>query len=333
MKNKVDLPLVEPVFRTYNHLANGSAILFSNPTIRNWYLNDVCSLCCTKKFLEGYTSPQLTPLRGTHHSNPNIERVSYNTRFTKGYTNCIIKILLDNGYYVCFDKIDDFYIKGKSWYREKHFPHDGMIYGYDDEKGTYSILAYDSNWIHRSFDISQKDFNKARNKLREIGVYSRISGIKPRDTVVELDAEKILKELEKYITEATGKRLGSSEEIICGIAVHEYIAKYIDKLISGEIPYDKMDRRVFCMLWEHKKLMSERLRKVEETLGIDSSCSFDYEKIVRDANHMRLLYASHHAKRRDAVLPVIKNTLLKLCEAEKIILEDFLVKAKAKVNL
>lgn len=328
MKNKVELPLVEPVFRTYNHLANGSAILFSNPTIRNWYLNDVCNLCCTKKFLEGYTSPQLTPLKGTHHSNPNIERVSFNTRFTKGYTNCIIKALLDNGYYVCFDNIDDYYIKGKSWYREKHFPHDGMIYGYDDERGTYSILAYDSNWIHRPFDIFQKDFNKARNKMRELGVYSRISGLKPRDTVVKFDAEKIIKNISLYLT-----GLDSGEDIICGTAVHGYIAKYVDRLISGEIPYDKMDRRVFCMLWEHKKLMAERLRKVEDVLGMDASCSFDYENIVRDANNMRLLYASHHAKRRDAVLPVIKNTLFKICEEEKIILEDFLSKAKKKVDV
>lgn len=333
MRNKVELPLVEPVFRTYNHLANGSAVLFSNPTIRNWYLNDVCSLCCTKKFLEGYTSPQLTPLKGTHHSNPNIERVSYNTRFTKGYTNCIIKILLDNGYYVCFDNVDDFYIKGKSWYGEKHFPHDGMIYGYDDERGTYSILAYDSSWIHRPFEVSQKDFNKARNKMREIGIYSRISGIKPRDTVVEFDPKKILKNLEQYLTEPSGKRPGSGEDIVCGTAVHGYIAKYVDKLTNGDIPYDKMDRRVFCMLWEHKKLMAERLRKLEDALGMDAGCSLDYEEIVRDANNMRLLYASHHAKRRDAVLPVIKNTLLKICEEEKLILEELLSKAKEGVDV
>ncbi len=331
MRNKVELPLVEPVFRTYNHLANGSAVLFSNHTIRNWYLNDVCSLCCTKKFLEGYTSPQLTPLKGTYHSNPHMEKVSYNTRFTKGYTNCIIKILLDNGYYVCFDKIDDYYIEGKSWYREKHVPHNGMIYGYDDEKGTYAILAYDSNWIHRPFQITQKDFNKGRNAMRDKGIFGKIIGIKPLDTVVELDPEKILDNLSLYLTESTGKMPATGEEIVCGTAVHEYIAKYLDKLISEEIPYDKMDRRVFCMLWEHKKLMAERLRRVEETLGIDASCSFDYEDIVRDANNMRLLYASHHARRRDAVLPVIKTTLLKICEAEKLILEEFLSKAKERM--
>ena len=39
--------------------------------------------------------------------------------------------------------------------------------------------------------------------------------------------------------------------------------------------------------------------------------------LVSEADTMRMLYASHHIKRRDSVLPIMKKKLLKLMDEEK----------------
>jgi len=98
---------------------------------------------------------------------------------------------------------------------------------------------------------------------------------------------------------------------------------YIDRLMDESIPYEKLDRRVFRMIWEHKKVMLERILKTEEALRWDPVFSENYRPLVASADLMRMLYASHHMKRRDSVLPVIQKKLLALKEQEEQLLTDF----------
>ena len=78
---------------------------------------------------------------------PFIDKIGVNTRFARRCALDIIKTMIDDGFYVAFSGVDDYYVKGKSWYKEEHFNHDGLIIGYDDENGTLSIAAYDQRWI------------------------------------------------------------------------------------------------------------------------------------------------------------------------------------------
>ena len=117
-----------------------------------------------------------------------------------------------------------------------------------------------------------------------------------------------------------------------GSVVHEYIAMYVDKLFDGSVPYHRMDRRVMRQIWEHKKVMHERLLKVEEALQLGSSLSTAYEKLVPEANAVRMLYASHNMKRRDAVLPTISKKLRWMQEAERDILYAFVEKTEGALK-
>ena len=49
----------------------------------------------------------------------------------------------------------------------------------------------------------------------------------------------------------------------------EGLPKYIDKLYDGSIPYDRMDRRVFRLIWEHKKIMLERIEAMEKSSRVN----------------------------------------------------------------
>lgn len=327
MGKKVELPLVKPVYSTY-HNGIFSACITENQTIRNFYLNEVMILTCNKKFLFGYTTPEIGVDNTSLENTPYLTQRWVFMEFLKGYIHPVIRNMIDEGYYVYFYGIDDYYVKGKSWYKEKHFNHDGAICGYNQEDKTYCIYAYDSNWVYRKFWTPQKCFESGRRAMFREGKYGFICGLKPTMDKVEFSVEKALKKIEEYLDSDMKKYPESEDGEVRGIVVHEYIAKYVRKLHNGSIPYERMDRRIFRLIWEHKKIMLERIQRIEETLGINSDISTRYESLVNLANSMRTMYALHHMKRRDSVLPIIERKLLELKENEYGLLRELLDNSK-----
>ena len=330
MKKKIELPLVEPLYSTYQYQGPGSAVLVNNPSIRNWYLNQVMILTCNRKFLNGFTTPEISVAEGTWNANPYFDKKWYVMQFLEGHVHFVIRKLLDAGYYVCFSGIDDYYVEGKSWYHERHFNHDGCICGYDQENKTCCIYSYDQNWIYQKFWTFQKSFDAGRKAQFKKKQYGSICGIKPKKDQVVFSHETALKKIAEYLDSNMEKYPETAEGTVSGIVVHDYIAKYVGKLYDGSIPYEKMDRRVFRMIWEHKKVMLERIKLIEYALSLDHSLSEAYKSVVREADNCRMLYAAHHMKQRNSVLPIIQKKLLSLKEKEKEILENLLEAAKGE---
>lgn len=330
MKKKIELPLVEPLYSTYQYQGPGTAILVNNPSIRNWYLNQVMILTCTRKFLNGFTTPEIGMAESSWTVNPYFDNKWYGMQFLEGQVHFVIRKLLDAGYYVCFSGIDDYYVEGKSWYHERHFDHDGCICGYDQENKTYCIYAYDKNWIYQKFWTTQKSFDEGRKAQFKRKIYGNICGIKPKGDQIVFSHETALKKIAEYLDSNLEKYPETAEGTVSGIVVHDYIAKYVGKLYDGSIPYEKMDRRVFRMIWEHKKVMLERIKLIEYALSLDHSLSEAYKSVVREADNCRMLYAAHHMKQRNSVLPIIQKKLLSLKEKEKEILENLLEATKGE---
>ncbi len=326
--NKVaELPLVSPIYSTYHNQGLGSAVIVNNPSIRNWYMNQVMILTCNRKFLSGFTTPQINITGSSWRDNPYLDKIYFPMRFLNGYINPLIRNLIDSGYYVCFEGVDDYYVKGKSWYKERHFSHDGAICGYNREEKTYCIYAYDSNWIYRKFWTPQASFHAGRKALFQQGQYGYIIGIKPKKDVVVFSADAACRKIAEYLDSDLDKYPMKGEGNVFGIVVHDYIAKYVGKLFDGSIPYEKMDRRVFRLIWEHKKAMGERIGHIENALNLKCDISKRYDSLIVEADTMRMLYASHHMKQRNSVLPIIQKKLLALKETETQLLTELLKKS------
>jgi len=329
---RVELPLVEPLYKTYHNQGMATAILKENPSIRNWYLNQIMNLMCNTKFLDGFTSPEIKIKDSYWGANPHLDKFKYSFRYLKGCCGCVIREMLDSGAYVVFTGVDDFYIPGKSWYRQRHFVHDGMICGYDQTEKTYCIYAYDQNWIYRKFWVPQKSLDAGRKAAVKQEGFGYICAIKPKADIVEFSPELVHDNLWQYLNTHIGKKANLDEDWVFGIDVQKYIGQYVGKLMDGSIPYEKLDWRVFRLIWEHKKVMLERIIKTEEILRWDPAFSERYRPLASSADLMRMLYASHHMKRRDSVLPIIQKKLLVLHEEEKQVLTDFVEKLGKEVT-
>ena len=332
MRKEVKLPLAEPQITAYQYLGSLGACLANNPSINNWLINKATLLRCTKRFLKGYSAPEIAIEGISIGENPYFEKGYVNFRYLGGYVNVVIKNLIDDGYYIHYSGIDDYYMEGKSFYRSRHFDHDGLIYGYNSINKTYNILGYNEKWLYGPMEISQKCFERGRLSSFERGCYGTLCIFKPKEELVKVDVKLILSNLEKYIDSNLKKYPLKSEDKAYGIVVYDYLCIYLKKLFIGEIPHEKMDFRIFRLVWEYEKLMKKRLFAVEETLGMEHTYGEQYEKIVKIADDIRMMYASYHIKERKGLLPIIENKLRNLIEEEKTILKRFLNAAKKEVK-
>lgn len=330
MSKRVELSLVDALYSTYHYQGPCTAIIVDNPTIRNWYLNERMNLTCTRKFLNGFTTPEISIVGTAWGECPYFEKIWVSSRFAGGDINRIIRKMLDEGYYIVFDNIDDYYVAGKSWYHERHFNHDGMICGYDQGNKTYCLYSYDSKWIYHKFWTSQRSFNRARIAMEKQGLFANFYALKARGDVVAFSPQKVYDGIKEYLDSDLEKYPFEGEDSVFGIAVHAFIAEYIAKMYRGDIPYDRMDRRVFRLIWEHKKAMQERIELVEKSLKLNDTISKKYVRLVKETDTMRMLYAYHHMKRRDSVLPIIEKKLLKLMQDERKLLNQLLRKMERK---
>lgn len=327
MKKKVELPLIEPVYSTYHYQGSGSAILKDNPSIRNWFLNEKMLLSCDKGFLEDITTtPDITVDGTSYKDNPYLEKIRFPMKYLNGYIHPVIRNLIDEGYYVVFGGVDDYYVKGKSWYHKRHFNHDGLICGYDQNAKTYRIYAYDQSWRYRVFQTTQRSFDEGRKAQFQKQSYGSIYALKPTKENVELSPFAVYDRIKEYLgyhsTEYTPRKDGRAY----GAHVQDFIRLYIEKLDNGDIPYERIDCRVFRMLWEHKKIMLERLLAVECAAKLDHQVSLLYNHLVNLANNMRLLYSFYLLKRKDSILSEIRNQLYEIRTSEANLLIMFLLK-------
>ena len=332
MKKRVELPITEPLYSTYQFQGPCTAIAIDNSSVRNWYFNEVMNLSCNRKFLKGYTTPDLMIPKSAWWECPHLEFVGITARFVGGHINSIIKNMIDEGYYVFFQEIDDYYVEGKSWYKKRHFGHDGLICGYDQNDKTYCLYSYDENWVYRKFWTTQASLDAGRIAMEKLGIYPNFHAFKIHSTYIDFSPERVYINLKEYLDSNLKKYPLRDGENVYGIVVQRFIAEYMETLYKGIIPYERTDKRVFRLIWEHKKVMLERIQLVEKALGLDNSLSERYSLLVESANTMRMIYASHNIRRRDSVLPVIQKLLLKLIQDEKRILNKLLAEMEKRLD-
>lgn len=329
MKKKVELNLVEPIFSTYHFQGSTCSIIGDNPSIRNWHLNESVNLRCLRKFLFEFAAIDVCVSLTQLTSNPFINHFKYSTRFFMvEHINQIVKNMLDAGIYVYFHTVDDYFIDGKTWYKKRHLNHDGLICGYDDEDGTFTIYAYDINWIYRKFKTPQTSFYQGCLEMIRQGEYPGICGLSVKNDIVEFDPYKIRNNIIEYLDSSLELYSPDIDQKAYGVVVYEYLSMYLKMMSEGIFPYEKMDRRAFRMVWEHERAMHERIKKTEDVLGISNETSSEYEQVLELADSMRNIYAFHRLKRRDSILLPLERKLSEFKNLEYSLLSKFLDKTE-----
>lgn len=328
MADCVQLAYEYPWFAFTQGTAAPCIALRNHPTAYNAILNQCTTLSCTRRFLDGFTTPQVGVPRLNIHSFPCIERYGVALRFTHDRFREIIKKMLDEGFYIYFGGVDDYFLPGKSWYGIRHMNHDGILCGYDDNDGTYSIAAYDSDWVFRLIRIPQDCFREGLESGISQGWNGNLFAYRMRNGEIQPDEKQMLRYLKAHVDADMDHFPLTERGNVEGIAVQGFLALYIEKLMDGSIPADKMDWRVLRPVWEHKKCMLDRLIALEALHGWEPEFSSRYRLLVDAANRNRMMYAVYHKNRRPELLENVRKGLLDGKEQERAILCDFIRKTE-----
>ena len=330
MTKSVLLPFCMPFFANGQHNASVGLAMFGHPTAYNAVLNQCLSIGCCRRFLRGYTAADAyIPSAGLYDFDF-IEKYSITGRFGVSFYKEGIKRMLDEGYYVYFYNFDDYYIPGKSWYGIRHMPHNGIVCGYDEHDNTFSIASYNTDWIFSLYRAPQDSVIEAAEACFKNKEYSSITGYKIKPGVeVKLDVEAVLKRLKQYLAVTIDKISLDCNDGCEGIATHDLLSMYVGKLKDGSISPDKMDWRALRPVWEHKRVMLDRIKAVEDVKGWNSELSDRYAPLVDYANRLRGMYAIYHKNRKVSLLDKISTGLISLREKEYDILQDFVKKMEA----
>ena len=333
MAKSVSLPFEVPNFATVQASGAAELAMIGHATAYNQVLNQCTNISCSRCFIRGFTTPQVSIPNVGLNCYKFIERYSFNLRYSHNYCMDIIRAMLDDGMYIFYYGVDDFYLPGKSWYGTRHMHHDGVICGYDDNDETISIAAHDINWVYNLIRIPQKCFLEALNSSLEAKQYGNMTAYKIREnTVVELNESEMLKYLKEYMDSSFEKYPIEIEGAVKGIIVHDYLAMYIDKLKDGSIPYEKMDWRALRPVWEHKKCMLDRIKAVENQNGWSNELSERYAPVVEKANRIRMMYAMYHKNHNDKLLDKIRDGVLELAVSDKELVGEFISRLEELVK-
>lgn len=327
MADSVLHPFHVPTFATNQYDASMSMVMEDHPTAYNQILNQCTSIRCTRAFLRGKRTPDLALSNVGFICFDCLDYYYVNFKYVYPYCKEIIKNILDDGFYIFYYYADDYYIPGKSGYGTRHIHHDGIILGYDENDDTYSIAGYNINWVFSLMRVPREDFMRAVKSSLDNKKYGNITYYKVRENVnVELDPEMILKNLKKYIDADIDKFSLESDDQVDGIAVHDFMAMYIDRIRKGQLSPYQMDSRSMRPIWEHKKCMLDRIIALENKNEWGSELSSEYKSIVDTADKLRLMYAVYDRTQRPSLLDSIYNGLFEIKAKEKDILTRLILK-------
>ena len=313
----IQLPYQTPIYSALHYFACPGVAAKQNPTCDTWYYNCTVALnghydCYPHQepsFMVYLEAGDITHI-------PFLERTSINTLFIKHCSIDLIRSMIQEGFYVYFGGIDDFYVEGKQGYQTTHRAHDGMVSGINDENKTLTLIAYDINQKFQPFTTSQHGFEKGLQEMLDHETIGELWAIKANQTRYTLDMQAIIDALQKYLNPphcSLHKDLFS--RTWHGIETYDGLISCFEMKKQREI---ELGHPAMMLFWEHKKCMLHRMIQIETTLHMDHPYSAAYQEIVSYLERLRYLYLKYTVSMQNGILESLqtKLKLLKIQEAE-----------------
>lgn len=223
--------------------------------------------------------------------------------------------------------LDEFYVVEKDYYDKRHFVHENLIYGYDDEKQSFRAFGITKRQQTAGFEIPYEQFLVAYEKgklfyfcgaeyLEQEGYYPvivyQIRGLGTYEFTEDIFIEKI-----------TAFLYPPAEEMVEN-DVHVYGRNIYDWLLqdlSGESDRGIVDFRVLHLLYEHKKCIKNRLEYLSQKGQLSDACQYicdNMQTVIDDFQEIRLLYLKQLRKegKLESMNKVIEDSEMKDTVAE-----------------
>lgn len=312
------LKLSDSPTETYQSSAFVLSILLAHENVKNAYYNKYINLegtCDTNK--NSYQLEFSDVLWGVYDED-GIAKVciNYIRDIPRNEFFVYMKNILNQNNYLLLYSVDEYYLSYSKYYHSIHRIHDTYIYGYDDT--NFYIMAYTKGKLSR-IKVDVKEVEEAL--YYQLNVKKDVSFCHFRfldNCNVSIDLKCIHDQLVLYL-QGTGV---NKNNLIYGIKTYDIINNYLDYMDVN--PICDINYKHFRVLWEHKKIMCERIEKLSEMIHIDDSILETSREIERLSNSLFMLVMKNNVKRSELIIDRAKKHLNVIKEKEVQMITDLI---------
>jgi hypothetical protein len=156
------LPICKPSIISYLHHANPLAILETDQRPRHFLINQFLQLHARPHHAPGLKPGVIVDFYSYDGMYPRLPFLSHSW-LSAPMLQCLggnlieqVCALLDAGNYVEI-LVDEFYVPDRIAYRNFHFPHQNLLYGYDKAARQFYTQAFDAKWVFKKLTLSFED--------------------------------------------------------------------------------------------------------------------------------------------------------------------------------
>jgi hypothetical protein len=329
----VELPLAESPIKGLQYIAYTLGIILNDKESLPWFYSNYIQL-----FSGNTLSASIGFYPAWFDTNPLIDFQAYKKEIMKyGNINIhsFIKDCIDHRIYF-YSVFDEFYIPNRPFYRNIHFCHDFLIYGYDTARKEYLLTGFTDRRIYETTRITFAQFEEAF--FSEVAMKEYVHLLKKKEGFTyDFNLRLVYELLEDYLyRKNTSERYANSiygvvkTGLLWGLDVYKRVKEYFNSLTCGDEWYDIKPLHV---LYEHKKCMVSRLEYMHENNYI-SDCSYlheGYKSLEYKSMMMRNLQLKYIATSDKRNLDSIIDILTEVEQKEEELLEILVDKVRKKL--
>lgn len=311
--NEKILPYYSPTYCAYNYVGALDVCGQCDPQMNEWIVN---SYILWKYNID---NNYITLIRsGVFGLIPFMYNHRMWKRHIKNNYREIFKTLLDDDFYVYYCNVDDYYIPTTSAYNKRHFPHDGLIYGYNENKHIYYVCAYNSTGIYTNFEVPMELFDKAwyskynMSDEEQLGEGTIIGLRLDPNAGYKADIDAIFKDIKRYVNSEIIDK--NTIPVVFGLNVYKEIDKKINATIKGETVFK--DKRLLKILSEHKLAMKRRFEFLYNNSIIPQDMLKDYGKVYDLAEITRMVHLKYSLTNNQKLLCKIRDNINRIGDEE-----------------
>lgn len=273
MKSNVLSTIVPPITGLVDE-AYPLVVALSHPRPWPWFYSNYIQMAFKNDDLMGYNVRfYKTDHRGIMWDtlNPWINYNIMNVNFLKSLNMGIIDFIvqsIDNGFYMSVF-LDRYYLPGIRNYQKSHMTHEAMVFGYDLEKEQIYLIEYQETYL-KEFIVTFAEFIDAYDNS-DLSRYEDIHLMKfDTQRHYEFDLVNISEQLQDYLSsQNTSERYRINSNPVYSPLVSFGLDIYNDLRFLLEYNHLKYDIRVFNSIWEHKKVMKDRVQYMADQGYVD----------------------------------------------------------------
>lgn len=315
------LPIVIPPIECYQGTSFVLGVISAHNMIANSFYNNYINWTCNDTDILSELTMDFADVTWEDYRLAGVAEMNlyYLKNISRDKFADFIRERIDQGNYLLFYKIDEYYLSYTGHYHKKHYIHDTYVYGYNDTH--FLVMAYSDKRL-QLLEVPVEEIADGLYNYMEEDEELNFCSFRPYHTAsVQLDYDGMIEAFRKYMAGGIG-----NDDQIYGVDVYNAFIKSIWLVAEGIVQTEDglLELTAFRMFWEHKKILSMHLEKIGQVENISEEILNEMYEIVQASYKVFMLALKYNVRFQKSILHKMIGYIKEIQEREYSLLVQFL---------